>query len=93
MEGQPLAANVDIMRNCTSNHWRPGAFALKLQTHSHVSIARDARALQHRLDNSVLLVVALDPEVRVKVGRGPARAGCSRPDIRRCSSRCGTRAR
>src|SRR5262245_37729415 len=36
--------------------------------------ADDAASIQHGLDPEVLLVVSLNPEVRVKVGRGPAKA-------------------
>jgi hypothetical protein len=36
--------------------------------------AGDAAAIQRLLDPGVLVVVALNPEVRVKVGRGPAKA-------------------
>jgi len=36
------------------------------------------KAVAGMLDPQVLLVVSLNPEVRIKVGRGPAKACCSK---------------
>ena len=47
----------------------------------------DAAAIQTLLDPHVLLAVAINPESRVKVLRGPAAATSSRAATRPCSSR------
>jgi len=73
VEGQPLAANAErVVRALESlgaalDDETAGALA-------HAGAARDAVEIQHRLDGHVLLVVTINPEERVKVGRGPAAA-------------------
>lgn len=76
VEGQPLGANVEriIQAFQILGHPLPaelqGALAQDIRH-------RDAQAIQKRLDEHVLLVVHLNPEVRVKVQRGPAKATIS----------------
>ena len=73
VEGQPLAANVERVVRALESLGAPLALEAS-DALARAGAARDARALQHRLDNSVLLVVTINPEERVKVGRGPASA-------------------
>ena len=60
-----------------SGRWSPwgrrcrGEIAAAL---ARAGAARDAECLQRQLDPHVLLVVTINPEERVKVGRGPAAA-------------------
>ena len=88
VEGQPLAANVErVVRTLESLARR---LLLKLPTHSHVPAPRETPGgLQHRLDNSVLLVVTINPEERGRVrhGRGLGPGGSSRAVMWPCSSR------
>ena len=73
VEGQPLAANVQRLLQALDFL---GA-ALPSQTHARLASAgqaRDSQAIQELLDPHVLFVVSLNPEVRVKVARGPAGA-------------------
>jgi hypothetical protein len=73
VEGQPLAANVDRVARTLESLGAPlsaGATAALAEA----GTARDAGALQERLDRDVLLVVTINPEERVKVDRGPAGA-------------------
>ncbi len=73
VEGQPLAANVlrviDALEYLGSPLPRDIAEQLRL-----AAAQRDATALQEILDSRVLFAVHLNPEVRVKVSRGPAAA-------------------
>lgn len=73
VEGQPLAANVQRLLQALEFL---GA-ALPAQTHARLASAgqgRDSQAIQELLDPHVLFVVSINPEVRVKVARGPAGA-------------------
>jgi hypothetical protein len=73
VEGQPLAANVGRVLEALQFLGAP----LPKETASRLAEAmkaRDAKALQELLDPLVLLVVAINPEARVKVARGPAPA-------------------
>jgi hypothetical protein len=73
VEGQPLAANVVRVLEAIDYLGAP----LDADTRAALMKAaaqRDARRLQEVLDPQVLLVVDLNPEERVKVRRGPARA-------------------
>jgi hypothetical protein len=73
VEGQPLAANVERVGRALESlgaPW-PGELAAAL---ARAGAARDASAQQRLLDPHVLLVVTVNPEERVKVGRGPAPA-------------------
>ncbi len=73
VEGQPLAANVRRVGQAlelVGQAW-PREFAASIDA---AAKERDADALQALLDRHVLLVVAINPESRVKVLRGPAPA-------------------
>lgn len=70
-EGQPLAAN--ITRVVESLEFLGTPLPKKLvETLSEAGRQRDAAKLQTLLDPSVAFVVTINPEVRVKVQRGPA---------------------
>lgn len=73
VEGQPLAANVTRVLQTLDflGASLPEDAVTRLQA---AAALRDAQALQQLLDPHVLLVVSLNPEVRVKVTRGPATA-------------------
>ncbi len=73
VEGQPLAANVLRLMAALDHIGRPLSRDLA-DAITRAASARDAGTLQKLLDPHVLLVVTLNPEVRVKVGRGPAAA-------------------
>ncbi len=73
VEGQPLAANVTRLIEALQFLGAP----LNEATTKIIGDAarqRDAEKLQQLIDPQVLLVVSLNPEVRVKVARGPAKA-------------------
>ena len=73
VEGQPLAANVKRLLQALDYLGAP----LPADTHKTLKGAcddQDAAKIQRLLDPHVLLAVHLNPEVRVKVARGPARA-------------------
>jgi hypothetical protein len=73
VEGQPLAANVKRLLQALDYLGAPlsaeSTMALKTACDDH-----DAAKIQRLLDPHVLLTVHLNPEVRVKVARGPAKA-------------------
>jgi hypothetical protein len=73
VEGQPLAANVQRVRQAFDYLGVPLAAALQT---SLAAAARehDATELQQLLDPLVLCVVDINPEGRVKAARGPAKA-------------------
>ena len=73
VESQPLAANVKRLIAALDYLGAPLPKPLvqKLKT---ACDQRDAKAIQQLLDSEVLCVVSLNPEVRTKVARGPARA-------------------
>jgi hypothetical protein len=71
VEGQPLAANVLRLLDALDHLGTPLAPALR-QDLNAAAQARDADRLQQLLDEHVLMVVHINPETRVKVGRGPA---------------------
>ena len=73
VEAQPLAANVVRLLDALKVLGSP------LPEETHVALLRAARArdikhLQELLDPEVLFVVSLNPEIRVKVQRGPGKA-------------------
>jgi len=73
VEGQPLASNVARVIQALEVLGTP----LSDETRSALEAAdrvRDARKIQQVLDRQVLFAVHLNPEVRVKVTRGPAPA-------------------
>ena len=73
VEGQPLAANVERVIRALDvvGAPLPGELTTALAT---AGAARDAIAQQKLLDPHVLLVVTINPEERVKIGRGPTLA-------------------
>ncbi|QEG00877.1 hypothetical protein Mal15_49530 [Stieleria maiorica] len=73
VDGQPLGANVTRLIEALEYLGQPldHDIAQSLRT---AAKQRDATALQETLDEHVLFVVSLNPEVRVKVARGPAAA-------------------
>src|SRR5262245_15221205 len=73
VEGQPLAANVERVVRALDMVGTPlpGDLTAAL---AKAGASRDAIAQQELLDPHVLLVVTINPEERVKVGRGPALA-------------------
>ncbi|MFO0870914.1 MAG: CehA/McbA family metallohydrolase [Pirellulales bacterium] len=73
VEGQPLAANVQRLLEAWRYLGVPPAEALREPLQAAID-ARDATRIQDVLDEHVLLTVAINPETRVKVRRGPARA-------------------
>lgn len=73
VEGQPLAAN--IQRITESFELLGTALPRELVDELNLAgQARDARQLQELLDPRVAFVLTINPEVRVKVQRGPAEA-------------------
>lgn len=73
VDGQPLAANVRRLLDAYASlgaAWPEEEAAAWLAA----ADARDASRIQDLLDPHVLLVVAVNPETRVKVRRGPAAA-------------------
>jgi hypothetical protein len=73
VEGQPLAANVRRVVQAFDLFGREWAAEDKEKIEAAAN-DRDAAKLQALLDPQVLLVVAINPESRVKVLRGPAKA-------------------
>lgn len=73
VEGQPLAANVTRLLEAMQFLGTPfpKEAASKLED---ALKSQDAKAIQQLLDPHVLLQVVINPESRVKVGRGPAAA-------------------
>lgn len=72
VEGQPLAANVQRVAESLEFLGTPLDVELKEQLDA-AGKQRDAKSLQTLLDPSVAFVVTINPEVRVKVQRGPAK--------------------
>src|SRR5437016_4870991 len=73
VEGQPLSANITRVLEALEflGAPLPGETGKGLEG---AALAQDADRLQELLDPHVLLVVTINPESRVKVQRGPARA-------------------
>ena len=73
VDGQPLGANITRLIEALEYLGQPldDEIARSLRA---AAKRRDAAALQEILDDHVLFVVSLNPEVRVKVARGPAAA-------------------
>lgn len=73
VDGQPLGANITRLIEALEYLGQPldDEIARSLRA---AAKQRDAAALQEILDDHVLFVVSLNPEVRVKVARGPAAA-------------------
>lgn len=73
VEGQPLAANVERLAQALDFLGAPLAGEIKTALAPSVK-SRDWRRIQELIDPQVLFVVTLNPEVRVKVSKGPAPA-------------------
>lgn len=73
VEGQPLGANVKRLITALKYLGSPLPDTLT-QKLTAACNRRDAKAIQKLIDSEVLCVVSLNPEVRTKVARGPARA-------------------
>jgi hypothetical protein len=73
VEGQPLAANVERVARALATLGAPLPDGMAAALARAVE-ERDAVALQRVLDPHALFVVTINPEERVKVGRGPAPA-------------------
>ncbi|MEX2232999.1 MAG: CehA/McbA family metallohydrolase [Cyclobacteriaceae bacterium] len=71
VDGQPLAANVDRLVEALEYLGAPLRKEIRKELSSACRL-RDAKKIQALLDPSVLLVVDINPEARVKVARGPA---------------------
>jgi hypothetical protein len=73
VEGQPLGANVGRLIQALDFLGAPLPEA-EVKKIKAAIVARDAAAIQTLVDPYVLVAVSLNPEVRVKVQRGPAKA-------------------
>lgn len=73
VEGQPLAANIERLEQALDFLGTPLPERLRTAL-AEAGRQRDAARLQELLDPQILLVVRLNPEVRVKVERGPGAA-------------------
>jgi hypothetical protein len=73
VEGQPLAANTSRLIQALDFLGMPLPTETTKAVRSAVQ-ARDARKIQELVDPHVLVVVTINPESRVKAGRGPATA-------------------
>ncbi|MDA0284140.1 MAG: CehA/McbA family metallohydrolase [Planctomycetota bacterium] len=73
VEGQPLAANVGRLAEAFEFLGQPLPVSLSDEL-SAARKKRDAKVIQKLLDPLVVAVVSLNPEVRVKVERGPGAA-------------------
>ena len=73
VEGQPLGANVARLVQAMEFLGVPLAKSV-VEKLNHAIRDRDAETIQLILDSHVLVAVSLNPEVRVKVRRGPAKA-------------------
>ena len=73
VDGQPLGANISRLMNSLRFVGEPLPRRLTRQLNEAIK-QRDSQRLQTLLDPHVLFVVSLNPEVRVKVQRGPATA-------------------
>ena len=73
VDGQPLAANLERLDQALEYLGAPLPAELRTAM-KRAGQARDAAALQKLLDPSVLIVVHVNPEARVRLVRGPANA-------------------
>ena len=73
VEGQPLGANVARLVQAMGFLGMPLPKSV-VEKLNHAIRDRDAETIQLILDSHVLVAVSLNPEVRVKVIRGPATA-------------------
>ncbi len=73
VDAQPLAANIQRVLAALDSLGAPLSASLRTELLA-AGQGRDARKLQALIDPQVLLAVHINPEVRVKVARGPAPA-------------------
>ena len=73
VEAQPLGANIERLLDALDYLGAPVAPGLRRDV-TAAAQARDADRLQQLLDDRLLLVVHINPEMRVKVARGPGAA-------------------
>ena len=73
VEGQPLAANAERLKQALDFLGSPPRKEFATTLDAAIQ-AQDAAKVQSALDPHVLLQVTINPESRVKVGRGPAAA-------------------
>ena len=73
VDGQPLGANVSRLMEALDSLGHPLPAALRMKLDEAIR-ERDTTAIQKLIDPQVLFVVSLNPESRVKVARGPAKA-------------------
>ena len=73
VEAQPLGANIERLLQALDYLGAPLAPQLRRDL-TAAAQGRDADRLQQLLDDRVMLVVHINPEMRVKVARGPAAA-------------------
>ncbi|MDP6892450.1 MAG: hypothetical protein QF731_04665, partial [Verrucomicrobiota bacterium] len=73
VDGQPLGANALRLIQAMEFLGAPLSRSLVQELNNAVS-SRDEEEIQKILDPQVLVAVTLNPEVRVKVARGPAKA-------------------
>lgn len=83
VEGQPLGANVKRLVQALEYLGAPlpQAVTEKLLV---AADSRDTASLQETLDSHVLFVVSINPELRVKVQRGPAKARLQQGGFKPC---------
>ena len=74
VEGQPLAANIERVVRALESLGAPLPSGDARRALRSAALRETSAALQRELDPHVLLVVTINPEERVKVGRGPAAA-------------------
>ena len=73
VEGQPLAANAQRVMQAFDFLGAPWPEGMRTALRTAIA-ARDARGLQALLDPHAICVVTVNPESRVSVSRGPAKA-------------------
>ena len=73
VEGQPLAANAQRVMQAFDFLGAPWPEGMRTDLRTAIA-ARDARSLQALLDPHAICVVTVNPESRVSVSRGPAKA-------------------
>ena len=92
VEAQPLAAQVSRLAEALAFVGAPLAPADRRALDEAAGRTDAPAAIQAILDRHCLLDVHINPESRVKVAQGPARAGAGRARLaRRSSSRCATK--
>ncbi|MCR9291333.1 MAG: CehA/McbA family metallohydrolase, partial [bacterium] len=83
-ESQPLAANLLRLMDALDYLGSPLANGLGERVRAAAKLGADSADLQRLVDEEVLLTVSINPELRVKVGRGPAAAKLQQAGYRPC---------